>query len=135
MAELRLKKGYILNSGKSFHYIGEDTYPDSKNYRRPIAKSFHYIGEDTMSWDDYQGLLERMKGRETIGKYWTFHQLKKGFGVLRIFACPEGGKPSDPELVERFETLKFHHSLNGGLLRKPQPIRVEFGVLKNKYDA
>jgi len=34
-----------------------------------------------------------------------------------------------------FETLKFHHSLNGGLLRKPQSIRVEFGVLKNKYDA
>ena len=34
-----------------------------------------------------------------------------------------------------FETLKFHHSLSGGLSRKPLIGIMEFGVLKNKYDA
>ena len=33
------------------------------------------------------------------------------------------------------ETLKFHHSLSGGLPRKPLIGIMEFGVLKNKYDA
>ena len=98
LESLGLRKGYIMDSGNSYHFIGEQVMP----------------------WAAYKLLLQKMEEYTIIGKRWPEHQIvakrlnersdakERKFSVLRVLACPEADKPYDPFLIERFENNQIH---------------------------
>jgi len=77
---LRIKRGFIMDSGNSYHYLGFD-------FRSEL---------------EFLRLLERLPSYSRVGSSWSSYQKTKGFSVLRVTPCLKLGKQI-PFLVERFE--------------------------------
>ncbi len=89
---LKCLEGYLLDSGRSYHFIGTNPLDNNEFIR----------------------FLNHMSGSEIIGDNWPRLQKETGFAVLRLTACPKRGKPYVPTLVDRIEDtqLRFPKILN-----------------------
>lgn len=82
---LRMKRGFIMDSGNSYHYLSID---------------FH-------SEPEFLKLLQRLPSYSSIGSSWPSYQEIKGFSVLRVTPCLRLGKQI-PTLIERFENFQTY---------------------------
>ena len=82
---LRIKRGFIMDSGNSYHYLGFD-------FRSEL---------------EFLRLLERLPSYSRVGSSWSSYQKTKGFSVLRVTPCLKLGKQI-PFLVERFENPQIY---------------------------
>jgi len=87
LTSLRMRRGFVMDSGNSYHYLGF---------------SFR-------SKPEFLQLMGRLSGYSCIGPNWSYYQQLKEFGVLRITPCFKFGKQI-PQLVERFDDLQLYFS-------------------------
>lgn len=85
LISLNMRKGFIIDSGNSYHFISIDSRP----------------------WPSYVALLEKMCDYSIIGDNWPRLQIPQGYAVLRATACPKRGKHQEPELITYVEDTQL----------------------------
>ncbi len=81
--DLGERKGFILESGNSYHYWGT-----------------HLLKEE-----EWRKFMERCREQETIGDTWPSFQIEDGFSVLRISIS--SAKPQLPRVIAKVGNFKF----------------------------
>lgn len=85
LTSLRMRRGFVMDSGNSYHYLGA-------NFR---------------SKSEFLQLMGRLSDYSCIGPNWPHYQQLKEFSVLRITPCFKFGKKI-PQLVERFDDPQLY---------------------------
>ncbi len=85
LKRLKYLEGYVLDSGRSYHYIGANVFSDG----------------------EFNRFLEDVHELDIVGHNWPRLQKDVGYAVLRLTACPKRGKFQAPRLIEKIEDVQL----------------------------
>lgn len=84
----------LLKIEKTLHVLGQ-----SKGFLLESGKSYHYYGIELLSVEGWVNFTKSCAGQDIIGKYWPAFQLKRGYSTLRISTSLQ--KPHLPKVVAK----------------------------------
>lgn len=84
LSDLGQKKGFIIESGRSYHYYGIDLFSE----------------------EEWRNFMERCQEQDIIEREWPLWQLRDGFSVLRL--STSSTKPYPPQVIVRFGEFPFY---------------------------
>ncbi len=90
----------LLKIEKTLHVLGQN-----KGFLLESGKSYHYYGIGLLSVEGWVDFMKLCMGEDIIGKNWPRFQLQRGYSTLRISTSTQ--KPHLPKIIAKIGSFEI----------------------------